>query len=229
MRKRLKTIETDNSDRWVVSYADFITLMFAFFTALYAISQIDAVKLNKFAGSVKEAFKTRSTPRGPETTTIIEGVKPLYIGDIQLERNVREILNKAGFIEGITISASSKGVYISLSDLMVFDKGSADIKEDAKPILSLIGDIMKNTSNYIVVEGHTDNFPIKSAQFPTNWELSTARATSVLLYFIKEHNIPPERLSAAGYGEYKPIVSNSTPDGRAKNRRVDILFLSKRE
>ncbi len=229
MKKRFRVMEQDNPDRWVVSYADFITLMFAFFTALYAISQVDAVKLNKFAGSIKEALKTGSSPRKPETTTIIEGIKPLHIGDIQLEKNVREILNKAGFIEGITISASSKGIYISLSDLMVFDKGSANIKDEARPLLSLIADIMKNTSNYMVIEGHTDNLPIKTPQFSSNWELSTARATTVLLYFIKEHGIPPERLSAAGYGEYKAVATNATPEGRAKNRRVDILFLSRRE
>jgi len=229
MRKRFKTIESDNPDRWVVSYADFITLMFAFFTALYAISQVDAVKLNKFAGSMKEAFRIGGPPEKPETTTIIEGIKPLYIGDIQLEKNAREVLNKAGFVEGITISANSKGIYISLSDLMVFEKGSASVREDAKPLLSLIADIIKNTSNYIVVEGHTDNLPMKSAQYPSNWELSTARAASVLMYFIKEHGIPPERLSAAGYGEYKPVATNSTVEGRAKNRRVDILFLSRRE
>ncbi len=230
MKKRFRALEADNPDRWVVSYADFITLMFAFFTALYAISQVDAVKLNKFAGSMKEALKTGEHHQKTDTTTIIEGVKPLYVGDIQLERNVKEVLNKAGFIEGIAISASSKGIYISLSDLAVFEKGSAMVREDAKPLLSLIADVMRNTGNYIVVEGHTDNLPIKgNPQFSTNWELSTARATSVLMYFIKEHGIPPERLSASGYGEYRPVATNSTHEGRTKNRRVDILFLSRRE
>lgn len=229
MKRRFKTTETDNPDRWVVSYADFITLMFAFFTALYAISQVDVVKLNKFAGSMREAFKAGEPPQKSDTTTIIEGIKPLYIGDIQLERNVREVLNKAGFIEGVTISSNSKATYISLSDFAVFDKGSPMIREEAKPLLNLIADIVKNTGNYIVIEGHTDNLPMRGSQFPTNWELSTARATSVLMYFIKEHRIPPERLSASGYGEYKSIATNATPEGRAKNRRVDILFLSRRE
>jgi len=230
MRKRYRIKESDNPDRWVVSYADFITLMFAFFTALYAISQVDVGKLNKFAGSMREALSTGEAPHQSETTTIIEGIKPLYIGDIQLERNVKEVLNKAGFIEGVTISANSKGIYISLNDLAVFEKGSAAIREDAKPLLSLIADIIRNTGNYIVIEGHTDNLPIKGhPQYATNWELSTARATGVLVYFINEHSIPPERLSASGYGEYRPVASNSAPEGRAKNRRVDILFLSRRE
>lgn len=229
MKKRYRTIESDNPDRWVVSYADFITLMFAFFTALYAISQVDVSKVERFSSSLRDALKTGDVSKKTETTTIIEGVKPIYIGDIQLERNVREILNKAGFIEGVTISASSKGIYISLSDLTVFDKGSARIKEDAKQLLSLIADIMKNTGNYIVVEGHTDNLPIRGSQFSTNWELSTARATSVIMYLIEEHGIPPERLSASGYGEYKPVATNSTHEGRNKNRRVDILFMSRRD
>lgn len=229
MRKRHRTIEFDNPDRWVVSYADFITLMFAFFTALYAISQVDLWKLERFASSVQDAMKTGEVSKRKETTTIIEGIKPLYIGDIQLERNVKEILNKAGFIEGVTISASSKGINISLSDFTVFDKGSAKIHDDAKPLLSLIADIIKNTNNYIVVEGHTDNLPIKSSQFTSNWELSTARATSVIMYFLKEHGLPAEKFSAAGYGEFKPVATNATPEGRNKNRRVDILFLSRRE
>lgn len=227
MRKKYKTIESDNPDRWVVSYADFITLMFAFFTALYAISQVDIWKLEKFSTSIRDAMKTGDEPvKTQPTTTIIEGVKPIYIGDIQLQRDVKEILNKAGFVEGVTISASSRGVYISLSDFSIFDKGSAKIKEDAKPLLSLIADIIKNTSNSIVVEGHTDNLPIRGSQFSSNLELSTARASSVIIYFINEHRIPPERFSAAGYGEYKPIASNTTSEGRDKNRRVDILFVS---
>ncbi len=229
MKKRYRYIESDNPDRWVVSYADFITLMFAFFTALYAISQVDLWKLERFASSVQDAMKTGEVTKKKETTTIIEGVKPLYIGDIQLERNVKEILNKAGFIEGITISASSKGVYISLSDFTLFEKGSARINEEAKPLLSLIADIIKNTNNYIVVEGHTDNMPIKGSQYSSNWELSTARATSVIMYFLKEHGLPAERFSASGYGEHKPVATNATPEGRNKNRRVDILFLSRRE
>lgn len=229
MRKRYRTIESDNPDRWVVSYADFITLMFAFFTALYAISQVDLWKLERFSGSLRDAMKTGDVSKKTETTTIIEGVKPIYIGDIQLERNVKEILNKAGFIEGVTISASSKGIYISLSDLAVFDKGSASLKEDAKHLLTLIADIMKNTGNYIVVEGHTDNLPTRGSQFSTNWELSTGRAASVIMYLINEHGIPPERLSASGYGEHRPVATNSTPEGRNKNRRVDILFLSRRD
>lgn len=226
MKKRGRELDSDNPDRWIVSYADFITLMFAFFTALYAISQVDIWKLERFSISLQDAMRLGDPSKRKETTTIIEGIKPLYIGDIQLERKVREILSKSNFIEGITVTASIRGVSISLSDLAIFDKGSANIKEDAKPILTLIADLIKNTNNHIVVEGHTDNIPLKGSKYSSNWELSTARATNVVLYFIKEHNIPPERFSASGYGEYKPIASNATPEGRSKNRRVDILFLS---
>ncbi|MCX7913861.1 MAG: OmpA family protein [Thermodesulfovibrionales bacterium] len=229
MKRKSREIESDNPDRWIVSYADFITLMFAFFTALYAISQVDIWKLERFTTSLQDALRTSDTSKRKETTTIIEGIKPLYIGDIQLERSVREIFSKSSFVEGITISASSRGVYISLSDFTIFDKGSANIKDEAKPLLSLIADIIKNTSNHIVVEGHTDNIPIKGLRYSSNWELSTARATSVVLYFIKNYHLPPERFTASGYGEYKPIATNATPEGRSKNRRVDILFLSKRE
>ncbi|MCX8030432.1 MAG: OmpA family protein [Thermodesulfovibrionales bacterium] len=226
MKRKFKDMHTDNPDRWVISYADFITLMFAFFTALYAISQVDLWKLERFSTSLKDAFKAEETPKVQPTTTIIEGIKPIYIGDIQLQRSVQDILNKAGFVEGITITSSTKGVNISLSDFTIFDKGSAKIKEEAKPLLSLVAEIIKNTNHHIVVEGHTDNIPIRSSTYSSNWELSTARASAVIVYFINDHKIPPERFSAAGYGEYKPVASNSTAEGRNKNRRVDILFLS---
>lgn len=110
----------------------------------------------------------------------------------------------------------------------MFDTGSAEIKDEAKKMLTAVLSVIKKIQNNIVIEGHTDNIPIKSAEYHSNWELSTARAMSVLMYLMQEDGIRPERFSASGYGEHRPIMSNATPEGRARNRRVDIILVSKK-
>ncbi|RJP55236.1 MAG: hypothetical protein C4549_08665 [Deltaproteobacteria bacterium] len=227
MRKRRKVEDHDNADRWVISYADFITLLFAFFTTLYAISNVDSGKLKMFAGSMKSAFKTTGTDNSAGTT-IIEGIKPINYADVRLEKDIRITFEKFGKLEGISISRDERGVSISFGDSVLFDTGSAVIKDEAEPLLLSVISVIKRTQNNIIVEGHTDNIPIKS-KYLSNWELSTARAAGVLMYILKENNnMSPERFSTSGYAEYRPVTSNVTPEGRAKNRRVDIVFVSNR-
>ncbi|MBI4620047.1 MAG: OmpA family protein [Desulfobacterales bacterium] len=227
MRKRRKMEEHDNPDRWVISYADFITLLFAFFTTLYAISNVDSSKLKMFAGSMKSALKATGT-NSSAGTTIIEGIKPISYADVKLEKDIRKTFEKFGKLEGISISRDQRGVLISFGDSVLFDTGSAVIKDEAEPLLSSVISVIKRAQNNIIVEGHTDNIPIKS-KYLSNWELSTARAAGVLMYILKENNnMSPERFSTSGYAEYRPVTSNVTPEGRAKNRRVDIVFVSNR-
>jgi chemotaxis protein MotB len=221
--KRKKKEEHENVDRWVVSYADFITLLFAFFTVMYAVSHVDTGKLERFTGSVRSAFKAK-TAGGK---TIIEGVKPITYADVELEKDVKAEFEKFDDMEGVVISREDRGVLISFGDAILFESGLVDIKDGAKPLLSSAASVIKKTQNKIVIEGHTDNVPVGKSIYRSNWELSTARATSTLMYLLKEYNSSPERFSAAGYGEYKPVVSNATAEGRARNRRIDILFLSR--
>ncbi len=223
-RRRKIEEEHENPDRWVISYADFITLLFAFFTTMYAISHVDVGKLERFTGSMRSAFKaTGAVPdRG-----VIEGIRPIPYEDIQLEREIRATFERFDKIEGINIVRNERGVLISLGDSVMFDSGSTDIKDDAKQILSAILTVIKKIQNNIAVEGHTDNIPIKGVKYLSNWELSTARAMSVLMYFLQEDGIRPERFSASGYGEHRPIMSNATPEGRSRNRRVDIILVSR--
>ena len=126
----------------------------------------------------------------------------------------------------IKVLRTNKGIVIRLNDTMLFDPGSDIIKAEAIATLEKIADSVAKFQNPIVIEGHTDSMPIMTSRFPSNWELSTARATNIIKYLIQQKKLPPRRLSAVGYGEYMPIEDNNTPQGRAKNRRVDIIVLS---
>lgn len=226
MPRKLRTEEPENGDRWVVSYADFITLLFAFFTTMYAISHVDLGKLEQFSGSMKSAFKGGTI--GTVDMTVIEGIKPANYDDIRLEGEIRERLTKFDIIESVSVTHNERGVVISFEDSVLFDSGLAQVRSDARPLLAMIAMLIRDRSNLIVIEGHTDNIPIRTGRYPSNWELSTARATAVLVHLINSHGLNPERFSAAGYGEFRPVAANATPAGRAKNRRVDILFLDER-
>jgi chemotaxis protein MotB len=227
MRKKRMTEEHDNTDRWVVSYADFITLLFAFFTTMYAISHVDIGKLEKFSGSMKSAF--RATGTDEKRTAIIEGIRPVNYDDVRIEKDLKSVYEKFDRTEGIDIKRDERGVTISFGDSVLFETGSPDINPDARRLLSSVEPIMRKTGNQIIIEGHTDNVPIKGRRYPSNWELSVARATGVLVYYLREHKLDPSRFSAAGYGEFKPVASNSDPAGRARNRRVDIIFVSRKD
>lgn len=221
MGKRRRTVEHDNPDRWVISYADFITLLFAFFTAMYAISQVDLGKLEKFEKSMRSAFKTKPSS---SSNSIIEDIRPLNYDDLQLENELKSILDRFEKIDGVNITRDDRGVVVLLGDSVLFNTGSSEIKEEAKPILSAMTSVINKMHRDVIIEGHTDNVPVSNSKYSSNWELSTARASSVLMYFLNEHNLDPSRFSVAGYGEFKSIASNATPEGRMKNRRVEIIL-----
>lgn len=224
MRRKHKREEPDNPDRWVVSYADFITLLFAFFTTLYAISHVDLGKLQQFTGSMKTAFKAAG--KEAVDTSVIEGIKPPNYADIALEQDIRGEFNKFGIIEGVTVSRTDRGVLLSIGEQTLFGPGSADVKEGARPVLATVASLARKTQRRIVIEGHTDNMPIRNATYPSNIDLSVARAARVFAALLTEGAGRPERISTAGYGEYRPLASNATPEGRLRNRRVDIIFAS---
>jgi chemotaxis protein MotB len=214
--------EHDNVERWMVSYADFITLLFAFFTVMYAISHVDTGKLEKFAASTKDAFNVNPVHK----KQIIEGVMPSGNNQITLSEEIKNSILSLGVSGDIQVRQDERGVILSLKDSLLFDSGRAEIKDDGLKVLDTIASIIRRVPYRILIEGHTDNVPIKSNLFPSNWELSTTRAANVLNYLIKNYNLPPERFAISGYAEYRPIASNETLEGRAKNRRVDIVFIN---
>lgn len=227
MRRRRGTgaEEQEKDDRWVVSYADFITLLFAFFTTMYAISTVDAGKLEMFSGSMRSAFRAAADAA---PASVIEGIPPVPPEDLTVEREARERFEKSGIMEGVTVLRDARGVTLRFEDAVLFESGRADIRKEAVPLLAAAAAVIRQTRNPIVIQGHTDTMPLRGSRYGSNWELSTARAASVLLYFLGEPALRPERFSAAGYGEFRPVASNGTPGGRSKNRRVEILLVSER-
>jgi chemotaxis protein MotB len=228
-KKESKEESHDNVERWMVSYADFVTLLFCFFTAMFAISNVDTNKLGKFVDSMRTAFNV--TGAGANAFTIIEGVHVVMPSNVEIESDVRNMLSALlKESEGaIDVKSDSRGVVISVADKLFFETGSADIKDESKEVFDRLATALKKFPQMMRIEGHTDNVPIKNASYPSNWELSASRAINVAKYLIDAHGISPERLSTTGYAEFRPITSNDSPDGRAKNRRVDIVIMSESE
>ena len=256
MARKKKPEKEANHERWLVSYADFITLLFAVFVTLYAMGQVDKQKVEQVIASLQESFGTSklgsaTRPSVMPTTEmrIMPSLKPSLIGADRRAQNtghggrrnkgraeekdfremktaIEAFLAKSGAQDKVGVEITRRGLVVSLRETGFFDSGSALVKESSYPLLSKLAESLSDYENGVRVEGHTDNMPISSAAFPSNWELSTARATSIVHYLTRAEGFDPQKISAAGYGEYRPISENMTPEGRGKNRRVDIVLLS---
>ncbi len=229
MRKRRKRAEsTENVERWMVSYADFVTLLFCFFTALYAISNVDTHKLEQFVSSMKSAFNEGEQGKEFSVINDVQIIAPI---DIETEADVREMLDtimKAS--DGsVDVKRDRRGVVIAVADKMLYTSGSARLKDGAMNFLDQLVQPIMDYPNPVRIEGHTDNIPINTKEYPSNWELSASRAINVARYFVEKHQIDPGRITSIGYAEHKPVSSNDSPDGRSKNRRVEIVLLSESE
>lgn len=262
MGRRKKEDEHENHERWLVSYADFITLLFAFFTTLYAISTVDVQKMGQMRFSMQRSFDTGIFESGSDSLSLDHGpngsgdsVSRDILNKIKLEDGVElreSLLSRSGISGSIVssredmyrlkkwietllgpevlktsvhITVDSRGLVLSLGEGGFFDSGSEKIKPGGKVLLDMLATILVDLGNDIRIEGHTDTDPIKTSKFASNWELSTARATEILTYLIEKFGFSPETLSAAGYGEYRPVASNDSTEGKARNRRVDIVIL----
>lgn len=233
MARKKKEEEHENHERWLVSYADFITLLFAFFVVMYSVSMINEGKLRAAADAISKAFNPiqafTATPVkiDPKVT---EDISKLVTPDVKVYEQIQQALKEMGDLgDRVTVTIEKRGIVIRVADTVLYDTGRAEIRNDAIRILDKVGSILGRLDNHIRVEGHTDNIPIKTAHYPSNWELSTDRASAIVRYFIDRIKMEPFRLSAGGYAEYRPIDSNSTPEGRAKNRRVDIIIMNEQE
>lgn len=242
-----------NHERWLVSYADFITLLFAVFVTLYAMSQTDKKKVEEVMASLQSSFgmanvgapapKINVIPS--KTMNIMPSLKPeISITPAmraqhgqsrvraeekdfrQIKSSIEAYLVKQGAQNKVALNITRRGLIVSLKEAGFFDSGQATIKPEAYELINTIGETVTQYSNPMRFEGHTDNLPISTAHFPSNWELSSARAVNGLKHMIRHFNVDPDKISAAGYGEFRPIADNSTADGRARNRRVDLVMLS---
>jgi len=250
-----------NHERWLVSYADFITLLFAFFVVLYASAQVDQRKVGRLAIAIQAAFQELGVFPASGTQTPLSTTESLPADTVQaiekakretelhslpsmtedkadpdssdadlslLQKELQQALEQEIAAHSIALHREIDGLVISLREFGFFDSGSVSIKPSALPALDRIASILEQRTCRLRIEGHTDNVPIHTAQITSNWELSTSRATELVRLLIQRYRFAPERLSAAGYAEYHPIASNATAQGRAQNRRVDLVILSER-
>lgn len=262
-RKREHEAEKENAERWLLTYADLITLLMIFFVVLYSMSKVDAERFAAVAESLNKALgggtpakiELAVSPVGPslfqtgtpsaKTTVPGNGTDPnntaytkpdasANTGQEDGDKEKKSIdaikakLDKFAADNGIqttlVTTTEERGLVVSIQETLLFESGSADLTARARDILGKIATVLATAPNQIKVEGHTDNLPIRTVMFPSNWELSVIRSTNVV-HILQSDGISPERLSAAGYGEFRPISSNDTEAGRGKNRRIDLLIL----
>lgn len=221
MRNDYYTNSKDYINRWVVSYADFVTMLLALFMLMYAILRVDNQKLTEFQERVEKAFGRKDVI---ENITKYQAIGNQTLGSAALEKLLKQNISQSNLIKLIK---GDKGLIIRVNNKVLFDAGSAEIKPDAEKTLAQIMKVLTKIDNPVIIEGHTDSTPIKNAKYPSNWELSTARATNIISYMVDKSGISPKRLCAVGYGEYKPISDNTSISGRMINRRVDIIVLEK--
>lgn len=258
-RKREHEAEKENNERWLLTYADLITLLMIFFVVLYSMSKVDAQRFAAVAESLNKALgggtpakiELSTSPVGPslfttgtpssKTTAPGKGTDPNNTAYTNPDAGTNASNTEKMSLEAIKAkldkfaadnsiqstlvsTIEERGLVVSIQETLLFESGSADITSRARDILEKISTVLVAAPNQIKVEGHTDNLPIRTPQFPSNWELSVIRSTNVV-QILQRDGIPPNRLSATGYGEYRPISANDTDAGRGKNRRIDLIIL----
>ncbi len=229
--------EEESSGDWIVTFSDLMSLLLTFFILLFSFSTVEQNKFKQLLESIKDALGVQQVPEAGTR----EGLEAIHLDTLKKEvavdelgamvqREMKEIQSKVeeyilkNKLQGlVNVQVGDRGAVITISDVVIFPQGEAEFNPDAYPILEKMVDLLKQFPYKVRVEGHTDNVPIHTEKYPSNWELSTARAARIVRYFISR-GIPPERLSAMGFAHYRPIADNNTPEGRAQNRRVEIVY-----
>ena len=230
--------EHENHERWLVSYADFITLLFAFFVVMYSISSVNEGKFRTVSDSIKAALNPIVSPPASPTPfqvgaskpiTIVSNVVPSKDMAIRRLRQALKALQVSTRIEPILVTEPGEStIVLSLPELVLFESGAAALRSEALPFLQTLAEVLVELDRQVRVQGHTDNVPIRSAQFPSNWELSAMRAVMVVRALGELYGVPMQNLSATGYADSRPVVANTTPENRVKNRRVEIVVLERK-
>ena len=239
MRRRRHAEEPENHERWLVSYADFITLLFAFFVVMYSISSINEGKYKVVSQALLGVFNDpersmKAIPIGEERPLSVRPAEPLVNDSQQTEAglaasssdplktisdDVRDAFGDLIKSDQMTVRGNELWIEIELNSSLLFGSGDAMPSDNAFAIIEKVANILKPFANPVHVEGFTDNLPIRTAQYPTNWELSSARAASIVR-LLAMNGVNPARMASVGYGEYQPVPSNDSPEGRARNRRA---------
>lgn len=250
-RRRTEAEEHENHERWLVSYADFITLLFAFFVVMYSLSSINEGKYRVLSDSLVQAF--RSVSVNESGTQIVLQPTPVPTGPIPVPRldraktaaeqarqqareaavqkvrrmadEIRRVLKPLSDGGQVLVTEGANGIKVEINAEVLFAPGEALLGAQAVSALSAVAQVLAPAEFPIIIEGHTDNVPINTYRFPSNWELSAVRASSVVRLFV-DAGVAPSRLTAAGYGDQRPVADNDTPENRSRNRRVTLLIES---
>lgn len=259
MRRRKKKEEHVSHERWLVSYADFITLLFAFFVVLYASSQVDKRRVGRLARAIQVAFQELGAFDTSNTKIPLSDSEAIPFSKVQSIENVERTADLERFVQPmkgvlgppesrpplkdvqaelekvlapeiqrkvVDIKAHKEGLIVSLREMGFYESGSANMRPSSMDAIDRLAAVIAPRGEALRIEGHSDNVPIHNAHFASNWELSTARATELIKLFLDRYHIEPARLSAAGFAEFHPVSENDTAEGRARNRRVDIVILN---
>lgn len=226
-KKRGGHQEHESSERWLLTYADLITLLLGLFVILYAMSKIDAGKYQELVAALGGVF-------GSGSSGVVQGSQgvinlPIQSGPSErqrIEANIRSALHLDSQSIPITISHNERGVTVHLMEELLFASGRAELKQASLTTLDTLAAVLRGLPHDIRVEGHTDNVPINTATFPSNWHLSVARAVRTAYYLISRDGLDPGRVAVAGYSEYRPLRPNTSAEHRARNRRVDIVIVT---
>lgn len=252
-RRSIKRVENhDNSDRWMITYSDLITLLLVFFIVMFSMSSIENQKFNALVTSLKTTFQGNSILQGLGYPTADKGQAlpsvPLVKQDTQTQKDknkaqrdkkkldslyvrLNQYIKSNHLSPQVSLNETPKGVQLTFREKILFDLGQANLKTNAEPVLQNIGGILNDVPNEVSIEGYTDNTPFRGSNSPfhSNWELSGARAQTVMNYLIQNDNLKPSRFHFVGYGQYHPVVKNDTPAHKAINRRVDIVVIRQNE
>ncbi len=257
MSRRKRKEEPVSHDRWLVSYADFITLLFAFFVVLYASSQVDKRRVGKLAMAIQVAFQELGVFETSNTKVPLSNTEAMPFANVQAVENVQRTGDMERFVQPmkgvlsptaaplkdvqaelekalapeiknrvVDIKTKKEGLIVSLREIGFYESGSAAMRTSSVGAIDRLADVLGPRTESMRIEGHTDNVPIHNAHFDSNWELSTARATELVKLFIYRYRMDPARLSASGFAEFRPVGDNDNADGRALNRRIDIVILN---
>ncbi|MBA3823820.1 MAG: flagellar motor protein MotB [Ktedonobacterales bacterium] len=231
MARKKKAAPKENGERWLLTYADLITLLMVFFVMLFAMSKTDVQKFNALAASLRRAFNV-NVLQGQQPVSISpdNGGSSLNVIEQQNLQQIEHILEQvrqsiSANPNQISAQVTKDGIAVTISGALLFYNGTNQIKPDGIKLLGSLATYLKGLPNDIRVEGHTDDIPVESAQYPTNWELSSARAVAVVRFLVDINQLPPKRLSAVGFGQYQPIVPNDSREHREANRRAVLVIL----
>lgn len=238
MSKRKKREEEESSGgapKWMTTFSDLMSLLLCFFVLLFSMSSVSEEKFKAAAESMQSALMsgkgngimenhvpTSSGEEVQENPGIPEGVLEMY-------EDVQAFVDANDMGSVISLSRDSEGIYVDIQDSILFDSGKAVVASEGNETLTLIGELINQFDNRVIVEGHTDNVPSNLSEFPSNWELSSGRANAVLRYLVEKEGVNATRMSATGYGEYQPIKPNDTSENKARNRRVNIVLVHEKK